>query len=57
MTHREPGSIVVGVDVGGSKKGFHANALQDGQYREHLSERITEKVEAGDEPAEQVNAW
>ena len=31
MIHHEPGSIVVGVDVGGLKKGFHAVALQDGQ--------------------------
>lgn len=37
MTHHEPGAIVVGVDVGGSKKGFHAVALQDGQYREKFS--------------------
>ena len=44
MTHREPGSIVVGVDVGGSKKGFHAVALQDGQYRRRLSTPIAEEV-------------
>lgn len=37
MNQREPGSIVVGVDVGGSKKGFHAVALQDGHYREKFS--------------------
>ena len=27
MIHHEPGSIVVGVDVGGLKKGFHAVAF------------------------------
>ena len=33
MNHHEPGSIVVGVDVGGLKKGFHAVAFQDGKCR------------------------
>ncbi|MBH0205316.1 MAG: hypothetical protein HP498_05775 [Nitrospira sp.] len=37
MNQRELDSIVVGVDVGGLTKGFHAVALQDGQYREQLS--------------------
>lgn len=37
MDQHEPGSIVVGVDVGGPKKGFHAVALQDGQYRQKFS--------------------
>ncbi len=37
MNQCELGSIVVGVDVGGSKKGFRAVALQDGQYREKFS--------------------
>ena len=37
MSHRDSGSIVVGVDVGGPKKGFHAVALQDGQCREKLA--------------------
>ncbi|MDH4237263.1 MAG: hypothetical protein OEV17_08475 [Nitrospira sp.] len=37
MNQHEPGSIVVGVDVGGPKQGFHAVALQGGQYREQLS--------------------
>jgi hypothetical protein len=37
MNRQEPGSIVVGVDVGGPKKGFHAVALRDGQCREPLS--------------------
>ncbi len=41
-----PGSIVVGVDVGGPKKGFHAVATQDGQYREQLSTLIAEEVAA-----------
>ena len=44
MNQREPRSIVVGVDVGGPKKGFHAVALQDGQYREQLSTPIAEEV-------------
>jgi len=46
MKQREPGSIVVGVDVGGPKKGFHAVALQDGQHREQLSTPIAEEVAA-----------
>jgi len=29
--------IVVGVDVGGSKKGFHAVALQDGHWSRRVS--------------------
>lgn len=46
MNQHEPGSIVVGVDVGGPKKGFHAVAIQDGQYREKLSTLIAEEVAA-----------
>jgi predicted nuclease with RNAse H fold len=46
MNHHEPGSIVVGVDVGGPKKGFHAVALQDGQYREQLSTLMAQEVAA-----------
>ena len=44
MNHREPGSIVVGVDVGGLKKGFHAVALQAGQYREKFSTLIPTEI-------------
>lgn len=29
--------IVVGIDVGGEKKGFHAVALEDGRYRSQLA--------------------
>jgi hypothetical protein len=57
MNQLKLGSIVVGVDVGGPTKGFHAVALQDGQYHERPSELIAEKVEAGDESAEQINVW
>ncbi len=46
MKRCEPGSIVVGVDVGGPTKGFHAVALKDGQYREKLSTLIAEDVAA-----------
>lgn len=46
MNHHESGSIVVGVDVGGLKKGFHAVALQDGHYREKVSTPIPEAVAA-----------
>jgi predicted nuclease with RNAse H fold len=46
MNQHEPGSIVVGVDVGGPKKGFHAVALQDGQYREQLSTCIAQEAVA-----------
>ncbi len=46
MKRRELGSIVVGVDVGGPKKGFHAVALQDGHSREPLSTHIAEEVAA-----------
>ena len=31
--------IVVGVDVGGPQKGFHAVALQDGHYRTRLNDQ------------------
>jgi predicted nuclease with RNAse H fold len=44
MSHRDSGSIVVGVDVGGPKKGFHAVALQDGQYCEKLSTLIAADI-------------
>jgi len=30
-------AVVVGIDVGGSTKGFHAVALQDGRYRAQLA--------------------
>ena len=46
MNQRELGSTVVGVDVGGPKKGFHAVAIQDGQYREKLSTLLVEEVVA-----------
>lgn len=46
MNQREPGSFVVGVDVGGLKKGFHAVALQDGLYCEKLSTLLAEEVAA-----------
>jgi predicted nuclease with RNAse H fold len=29
--------VVVGIDVGGRRKGFHAVALEDGRYRERLA--------------------
>jgi hypothetical protein len=32
-------SIVAGIDVGGSKKGFHAVALQDGRYHAQFNSR------------------
>jgi predicted nuclease with RNAse H fold len=46
MNQHKPGSIVVGVDVGGPKKGFHAVALQDGQYCDKLATLIAEEVAA-----------
>ena len=46
MNHHKPGSLVVGVDVGGPAKGFHAVALQDGQYRALLSTLSAEEVAA-----------
>ena len=46
MIHHEPGSIVVGVDVGGLKKGFHAVALQDGHYREKFSTLLPTEIAA-----------
>ena len=44
MTQYKPGSIVVGVDVGGFKKGFHAVALQNGQYCEQFSTLIAADI-------------
>jgi len=44
MKQHKFGSIVVGVDVGGPKKGFHAVALQDGQYREKHSTLIAADI-------------
>jgi hypothetical protein len=35
MNQHKTGSIVVGVDVGGPKNGFHAVALHDGSYRDN----------------------
>ncbi len=46
MDHHESDSIVVGVDVGGPKKGFHAVALQDGHYREQFSTLIPTDIAA-----------
>lgn len=46
MNQRELGSTVVGVDVGGPKKGFHAVALQGGQYREQLYTLIAAEIAA-----------
>jgi len=37
MSHRDSVPIVVGVDVGGAKKGFHAVALRDGQVSEKFA--------------------
>ena len=37
MSERSVGKIVVGVDVGGLKKGFHAVALQNGSFLETFS--------------------
>jgi predicted nuclease with RNAse H fold len=44
MNQHEPGAIVVGVDVGGLKKGFHAIAFQDGHYREKFSTLIPSEI-------------
>jgi len=38
--------MVVGVDVGGPRKGFHAVALYNGQYHEQLSTRIAQEAGA-----------
>ena len=38
------GQTVVGIDVGGSKKGFHAVALRDGRYHAQFSSRDTAKI-------------
>ncbi len=46
MNHHGPGSIVVGVDVGGPKKGFHAVALQDGHYHEQFSTLLPTEIAA-----------
>lgn len=46
MNQHELGAIVIGVDVGGPKKGFHAVALQDGQYRAQLSTLMAAEVTA-----------
>ena len=44
MSQHQPGSLIVGVDVGGFKKGFHAVALQDGQYREKFSTHLPVEI-------------
>ena len=36
--------VVVGVDVGGPKKGFHAVALRDGVFEEFTSDQPDEIV-------------
>ena len=46
MNDHTLGSVVIGVDVGGSKKGFHAVALQDGRYREKFSTLIAAELAA-----------
>jgi predicted nuclease with RNAse H fold len=36
--------ITVGIDVGGTRKGFHAVALKDGAYLSHLSTKEVKKL-------------
>src|SRR5437879_1467022 len=36
--------IVVGIDVGGEKKGFHAVALSDGRYCQKFASRSAQEV-------------
>lgn len=38
--------IVAGIDVGGSKKGFHAVALRDGAYHDQCASRSTSDIAA-----------
>jgi predicted nuclease with RNAse H fold len=37
MTSRKPSTLVIGIDVGGRTKGFHAVALKDGQYHDKFA--------------------
>lgn len=46
MGAASPGSRVVGIDVGGPKKGFHAVALADGAYLARFKSRDPEAVVA-----------
>src|SRR5262245_31051515 len=44
MTTETPNSTVVGVDVGGFAKGFHAVALRDGRFLDRLAERNADTI-------------
>lgn len=41
---RSPPSTVVGIDVGGARKGFHAVALRDGAYAGHLTSHDVQEL-------------
>jgi len=46
MASRHPRQTVVGIDVGGAKKGFHAVALENGAYLDRKkSSSVSELVE------------
>ena len=44
MSHNDSAPIVVGVDVGGAKKGFHAVALRDGEFLQKLATHNASKM-------------
>lgn len=46
MRSQNHSSVVVGVDVGGMRKGFHAVALRDGRYLEKLAALAPSEVSA-----------
>ncbi len=46
MSRALPGPVVVGVDVGGPKKGFHTVALREGQFLEKLATHDAAEVVA-----------
>jgi hypothetical protein len=41
---RSPPSTVVGIDVGGARKGFHAVALRDGTYAGQLASNDVQEL-------------
>ena len=41
------GRTVIGIDVGGDRKGFHAVALTGGKYADHCTTSCIDELEIG----------
>jgi predicted RNase H-like nuclease len=57
MSSNSDSIIVVGIDVGGARKGLHAVALEGGQYLNQASFKAKDDEESGPTAAERLAAW